>query len=146
MRRWADTSIPPQVIRLTSPSEVLKDIKILTLGKAPCPNYSEQGYETSTIARDKFLTKVLNSVLSGQYFPPAWSSHWSRERIPRCSLPVNPQVNLTLLVNFSRRSHLQGFSGNKWAPVAAPREVLVSSQRWHNAASDLQFWKCQRKL
>jgi hypothetical protein len=96
-----------------------------------------------------FLTKVFNAVLRRQYFPSAWKharmvSIWSRERTPRCLLPVDPQVYVTLLASSLRRSYSLGSSEIKRARSAAWRAVRVPTQTHHDAAAGLPCWKSQQ--
>jgi hypothetical protein len=56
---------------LTTPSEVIKAIKGLKVGKAPGPNGVPNMVLRYLPKRAiTFLTKVLNAVLRRQYFPP----------------------------------------------------------------------------
>jgi hypothetical protein len=58
---------------LTTPSEVLKAIKGIKVGKAPCPNGTPNRVLRHLPKRAiTFLTKVFNAVLRRQYFPPVW--------------------------------------------------------------------------
>jgi hypothetical protein len=58
---------------LTTPSEVIKAIKRLKVGKAPGPNGIPSRVLRHLPKRAiTFLTKVFNAVLRRQYFPPVW--------------------------------------------------------------------------
>jgi hypothetical protein len=58
---------------LTTPSEVIKAIKGLKVGKAPGPNGIPNRVLRHLPKRAiAFLTKVFNAVLRRQYFQPVW--------------------------------------------------------------------------
>jgi hypothetical protein len=66
---YAPASEPP----LTTPSEVIKNIKGLKVSKAPGPNGTPNRVLRHLPKRAvTFLTKVFNAVLRRQYFPPVW--------------------------------------------------------------------------
>jgi hypothetical protein len=58
---------------LTTPSEVIKAIKGLKVGKAPAPSSTRNRVLRHLPKRAfTFLTKVFNAVLYRHYFPPVW--------------------------------------------------------------------------
>jgi hypothetical protein len=64
---------PASELTSTAPSEVLKAIKGLKVGKAPGPNGILNRVLRHLPKRViTFLTKVLNTILRRQYFPPVW--------------------------------------------------------------------------
>jgi hypothetical protein len=58
---------------LTTPSEVIKAIKGLKVGKAPGPNCVPNRVLRHLAKRAiNFLTKIINAVLRRQFFTPVW--------------------------------------------------------------------------
>jgi hypothetical protein len=112
-------------MKLTSPSEVLQAIKGPKVGKDQVPNGVPNRVRGHLPKRAiTFLAEVFNAVLRRQYFPQhgntlAWYPYRSRERTPRCCLPIDQFVHVILLATLREDPTHEGPKESKQARPAA---------------------------